>query len=96
MEVWSSDGEKLGKVVMVHADALEIEQGVLFKKELVASFDDLTQVREGRIYLSRTRKELGEGGGLPGALGGEAGAGVDRKDQQGDPRRDERRTGIGG
>lgn len=63
-DVWSSDGEKVGKVVAVHPSSFIVEKGLFFPKDYVLSFDDVREVREDEVHLSRTRKELGIAGGF--------------------------------
>jgi len=60
VEVWSSDGEKLGKVVATTPDSFVIEKSLFFAKDYVLSFDDVLEVRGDEVHLSRTRKELGD------------------------------------
>jgi uncharacterized protein (TIGR02271 family) len=57
--VWSSDSEKLGKVVTIRAESFVVEKGVFFPKDYVLPFDDVREIRGDEVLLSRTRKELG-------------------------------------
>ncbi|MBK9258480.1 MAG: YsnF/AvaK domain-containing protein [Polyangiaceae bacterium] len=68
-DVWSSDGEKLGKVVAVHADSFEVEKGFFFPKDYILSFEDVRELRGDEVHLSRTRKEIGVRGGTFGPMG---------------------------
>ena len=59
LEVWSSDSEKLGRVVGVTADSFIVENGIFFPKDYILAFDDVREIRGDEVQLSRTRKELG-------------------------------------
>lgn len=72
-EVWSSDGEKVGKVVTIRSDSFVVEKGVFFLKDYVLSFDDVREIRGDEVQLSRTRKELGTAGGFWDTLAGRTG-----------------------
>jgi hypothetical protein len=58
MTVYSSDGEKLGKVIRRSGDTLLIEKGLFFKKDYLARFEDVERVEDDRIWLRRTRHEI--------------------------------------
>jgi uncharacterized protein (TIGR02271 family) len=62
MIVRASDGEKLGKVYALQADSFLIEKGIFFPKEYVARFEDVVDIRDGDIYLNRTKADLQEMG----------------------------------
>lgn len=60
--VYSSDGERLGKVVAVGSDQFQIEKGFFFPKEYLARFDEIQDVRADGIYLILGRESLREAG----------------------------------
>jgi hypothetical protein len=57
MVVRSADGEKLGKVVACDASGFVIEKGVFFPKDFTATYGEILDVRDGEIYLARSRTE---------------------------------------
>jgi uncharacterized protein (TIGR02271 family) len=59
MEVWSADGHKLGKVVGVHQETLMLEKGFFFPKDYTVSRDTISEIRDGKVFLSLSRDELG-------------------------------------
>ncbi len=61
MTVYSSDGEKLGKVIQCDASTFIIEKGFFFPKDFIARFDDVSLVAGDEIRLSRGRAQLSEG-----------------------------------
>jgi hypothetical protein len=58
MVVFSSDGEKLGKVLASDSETFVIEKGFLFPKDYVASYEDVADVVGDDIRLSRTKEEF--------------------------------------
>ena len=68
MTVFSSDGEKLGKVIQCDASTFIIEKGLFFKKDYVVRYDDVILVSGDEIRLSRGRELLGEPVGSGGDL----------------------------
>ena len=58
MTVYSSDGEKLGKIIGRDGDTLVIEKGLFFKKDYLASTQDVNRVDDDEVWLLRTRAEL--------------------------------------
>ncbi|RKH56594.1 DUF2382 domain-containing protein [Corallococcus aberystwythensis] len=84
MTVRSSDGEKLGKVFAVSEGEFHIEKGMFFPKDYLVRHAEVTDIRNGEIYLNHGREALrglsdsdtavmaGRGGGAgvgPGAVG---------------------------
>ncbi|MCY1031949.1 YsnF/AvaK domain-containing protein [Corallococcus sp. BB11-1] len=82
MTVRSSDGEKLGKVFAVSDAEFHIEKGMFFPKDYLVRYAEVSDIRNGEIYLNHGREALsglsdagsiaGRGGGAgvgPGALG---------------------------
>lgn len=59
-EVWSSDGEKVGRIVTLTHDTLVIEKGFLLPEDLACRRSDVAEAREGRAVLAITRDELEE------------------------------------
>jgi len=59
MTVYSSDGEKLGKVIQCDVSTFIIEKGFFFPKDFIARFDDVSLVSGDEIRLSRERAQLG-------------------------------------
>ncbi|MFT3772102.1 MAG: PRC and DUF2382 domain-containing protein [Minicystis sp.] len=60
MQVRSSDGEKLGKVVSCQPAGFVVEKGFLFPKDVAVPYERITDVRNGEIFLSLARAEIGE------------------------------------
>jgi hypothetical protein len=54
------DGRTLGRVTRLHRDAFEIEGGfpVLFRKEFVASYDEVREVQDGVVIVARSENAL--------------------------------------
>jgi uncharacterized protein (TIGR02271 family) len=61
MIVYSSDGEKLGKVLQCQAESFIIEKGFFFPKDYIARYEDVADVNGDEIHLSN-RKEFFAGG----------------------------------
>jgi uncharacterized protein (TIGR02271 family) len=55
MTVFSSDGEKLGKVLSCEASTFTIEKGFFFPKDYVARYDDIADVTGDDIRLAMTK-----------------------------------------
>ena len=55
MTVFSSDGEKLGKVLSCDASTFTIEKGFFFPKDYVARYDDIAAVTGDDIRLGMTK-----------------------------------------
>ncbi|MGE6763889.1 YsnF/AvaK domain-containing protein [Corallococcus interemptor] len=88
MTVRSSDGEKLGKVFAVSEGEFHIEKGMFFPKDYLVRYAEVSDIRNGEIYLNHGREALrglsdtpdagvmaGRGGGAgvgPGAVGATA------------------------
>jgi uncharacterized protein (TIGR02271 family) len=58
MTVRSSDGEKLGKVISIGPEMFTIEKGFLFKRDYVASNDEVRSITEDELWLTASRQEL--------------------------------------
>jgi len=55
MTVRSADGEKLGKVIALGASQFQIEKGIFFRKDYVADYSAISDIREGEVFLSGNR-----------------------------------------
>ncbi len=55
MAVFSSDGEKLGKVLSCDASTFTIEKGFFFPKDYVARYDEIADVMGDDIRLAMTK-----------------------------------------
>lgn len=76
MQVRSSDGEKLGKVVACQPAGFVVEKGFLFPKDWTVPYERITDVRSGEILLSLARSEIGEQGIRSGSTVGGSGSTV--------------------
>ena len=85
MTVRSIDGEKLGRIFAVQEGEFLIEKGLFFPKDYVCSYSEISDIRDGEIFLMHGKEGLhrfsieeeravmaGTGGGAgvgPGAVG---------------------------
>jgi uncharacterized protein (TIGR02271 family) len=83
MAVYSSDGEKLGKVISLDADGFLIEKGFFFPKEYFARFAHVATVSGDEVRLSLAKDQL--------AMAGESDLGARERE-----RRDADLRGAGG
>ncbi|QAT88429.1 Stress response protein YsnF [Corallococcus coralloides] len=58
MTVRSSDGEKLGKVFAVSEGEFHIEKGMFFPKDYLVRYAEVSDIRNGEIYLNHGREAL--------------------------------------
>ncbi|MHB8873782.1 MAG: DUF2382 domain-containing protein [Myxococcaceae bacterium] len=58
MKVHGSDGKDLGKVVAFGDDTFMIEKGFFFPKDYYCRYDEIADIREGDIWLSRSSADL--------------------------------------
>jgi uncharacterized protein (TIGR02271 family) len=58
MTVWSSDGEKLGKVVALGDTQLQIEKGIFFPKDYLADRSAIQEVRDNDVILNLRKDDL--------------------------------------
>lgn len=58
MQVFSRDGDKLGKVSRCNTGEFEIEKGFFFPKDYLARYEDVLEVRDDGIYLALSKAEL--------------------------------------
>jgi hypothetical protein len=62
IRVRNLDGKDLGRVTRLHEWGFEVEKGfpVLFRRELVATYDEVRGVRDGALVLARSDRALFE------------------------------------
>ncbi|RKH00433.1 DUF2382 domain-containing protein [Corallococcus sp. CA053C] len=58
MTVRSSDGEKLGKVFAVSEGEFHIEKGLFFPKDYLVRYAEVSDIRDGEIYLNHGKEAL--------------------------------------
>jgi uncharacterized protein (TIGR02271 family) len=58
MIVYSSDGEKLGKVLICEPASFVIEKGFFFPKDCVARYDEVADISGDEIHLATTKEAL--------------------------------------
>ncbi|WP_244222008.1 YsnF/AvaK domain-containing protein [Corallococcus exercitus] len=78
MTVRSSDGEKLGKVFAVSDAEFHIEKGMFFPKDYLVRYSEVSDIRNGEIFLNHGREalsSLSDSGGVMAGRGGGAGVG---------------------
>jgi uncharacterized protein (TIGR02271 family) len=61
MNVFSADGQKLGKVVSGDQHTFLIEKGLIFKKDYLARYDDIQRTEGDDIYLRLALQQLEAG-----------------------------------
>ncbi len=63
------DGTSLGRVARLYGDGFEVRRGfpILFRRDLVARYDEVRGVRDGELVVARSRRDLFDlaAGGLP-------------------------------
>lgn len=60
MDVFGKDGQKLGKVLSTGDNAFVVEKGVFFPKDFSLRFDDISEIRDNKIFLRQSTNELKE------------------------------------
>ena len=60
MQVRSSDGERLGKVVACQPNGFVVEKGFLFPKDLLIPYERITNLANGEILIAMARADLAE------------------------------------
>ena len=60
MTVYSSDGEKLGRVISCDADGFTVEKGFFFPKEHYARYDAVGSVQGDEAWLTQAKSMLGD------------------------------------
>jgi uncharacterized protein (TIGR02271 family) len=65
MQVKSSDGERLGKVVACQPNGFVVEKGFLFPKDLLVPYERISDIRSGEILISLARGDLTDQGARP-------------------------------
>jgi uncharacterized protein (TIGR02271 family) len=58
LNAYNREGDKLGRIVELKDEYLTVEKGVFFPKDFTFRYDDIVEVHDGSITLSRGRKEL--------------------------------------
>lgn len=58
MDAYSVDGEKLGEVERLDSDSVTIEKGWFFPKDFTIRYDDIVDIREDHVVVSRSRADL--------------------------------------
>lgn len=61
MAVRGQDGQKLGKVIECAADAFVVEKGLFFPKDYSIRYDQVTDVKDGEVYLNVADFESAKG-----------------------------------
>jgi len=56
-EVWTSDGELLGKVIQIDGPVLKVKKGGLIGGEVLVPRDSIREVEEGRVEVVLTKQE---------------------------------------
>lgn len=60
-EVWTRDGELLGKVIQVEGAMLKVKKGGLIGGEVIVPRDSIREVEEGRVEVELTKQEVTTG-----------------------------------
>jgi len=58
MDAYSVDGEKLGEVERLDEDSVTIEKGWFFPRDFTVRYDDIVDIREDHLVVSRSRADL--------------------------------------
>jgi hypothetical protein len=58
MDAYSVDGEKLGELERLDENSVTIEKGWFFPRDFTVRYDDIVDIREDRVVVSRSRKDL--------------------------------------
>jgi len=58
MLVRSRDGHRLGMVIQCNPDSFQVEKGIFFPEEYLASYADVFDVTEGEIHLKHDAESL--------------------------------------
>lgn len=58
MNVWSLEGDKLGKVIQRGTDGFIIEKGIFFPKDYLCRYEDVAEIRGDDVYLARRKEDL--------------------------------------
>jgi len=60
MHVYSKDKKSLGRIISLNEESFTVEQGVFFPKDFSFRYEEIENISEGNIYLSKTPSELRE------------------------------------
>ena len=58
MNVFSADGERLGRIIRIEGDSLLIEKGIFFHKDYACSANNIREVRGDDVILSLSKIQL--------------------------------------
>jgi len=58
MDAYSVDGEKLGEVERLDDESVTIEKGWFFPRDFAVRYEDIVDIREDRVVVSRSRGDL--------------------------------------
>jgi hypothetical protein len=58
MNVFSADGERLGRIMSVEGDSLLIEKGFFFRRDYACSVNNVREVRGDDVILSLNKIQL--------------------------------------
>jgi uncharacterized protein (TIGR02271 family) len=58
MQVFSRDGEKLGKLTYMDEDSLTIEKGLFFPKDFTIRYDDIVDFTNKKVIINQNRADL--------------------------------------
>jgi len=72
MVVFSSEGEKLGKVLVCDRETFVIEKGFLFPKDYIARYEDVADIAGEDVRLTRTKDEFTREATMSGGRVGES------------------------
>jgi uncharacterized protein (TIGR02271 family) len=64
MKVRASDGDRLGKVVSMQDGGFVIEKGLFFPKDYFVTYESVSDIRDGEIWLATTAEQLRTSGVL--------------------------------
>jgi len=56
-EVWSSDGERLGKVIQIEGQTLKVKKEGILGGEISVPKSTIKEVEEGRVEVTMTKQE---------------------------------------
>jgi uncharacterized protein (TIGR02271 family) len=64
MTVYSSDAQRLGKVVQCSPATFVIEKGFFFKKDYLARYEDISRISQDEAWLRVNARDIVEGGAV--------------------------------
>lgn len=60
MVAYTRDGEKLGKVISLNEDSINIEKGFFFPKDFFVRYDNVVDIHDNELIIDRQGKELSD------------------------------------